>query len=214
APVQFDMRFSTTPFSAVEATMIAAAYSQMGKYFALPTHTYAALSDSKVIDMQAGIETGMSGIIAQLAGINMISGVGALDFVNTFSLEKLIIDNEVCGMALRAQRGIEFSEETMAVDLINDLGPGGVYLETDLTMKHFKTEPYMPSKVIDRHDRKNWEDEGSKTIFERAQEKVRDIKANHMPLALDSDRESKLDTVAHSVIKELGLTGKMPQGPQ
>jgi len=214
APVQFDMRFSTTPFSAVEATMIAAAYSQMGKYFALPTHTYAALSDSKVIDMQAGIETGMSGIIAQLAGINMISGAGALDFVNTFSLEKLIIDNEVCGMALRAQRGIEFSEETMAVDLINELGPGGVYLETDLTMKHFKTEPYMPSKVIDRHDRKNWEDEGSKTIFERAQEKVRDIKANHVPSALDSDRDSKLDTVARSVIKELGLTGKLPQGPQ
>ncbi len=214
APVQFDMRFSTTPFSAVEATIIAAAYSQMGKYFALPTHTYAALSDSKVIDMQAGIETGMSGIIAQLAGINLISGVGALDFVNTFSLEKLIIDNEVCGMALRAQRGIEFSDETMAVDLINELGPGGVYLETDLTMKHFKTEPYMPSKVIDRHDRKNWEDEGSKTIFERAQEKVRDIKANHVPSALDSDRESKLDTVARSVIKELGLTGKLPQGPQ
>jgi len=81
-------------------------------------------------------------------------------------------------------------------------------------MKHFKTEPYMPSKVIDRHDRKNWEDEGSKTIFERAQEKVRDIKANHVPLALDSDRDSKLDAVVREVSNELGLTGKLPQGPQ
>ncbi|MCJ7806444.1 MAG: trimethylamine methyltransferase family protein, partial [Clostridia bacterium] len=112
APVQFDMRFGTTPFSAVEATLIAAAYSQIGKYFNLPTHTFAALSDSKVIDMQAGIETGMSGIIAQLAGINIISGVGGLDFVNTFSIEKLLIDNEVAGMALRAQRGIDCSPES------------------------------------------------------------------------------------------------------
>jgi trimethylamine---corrinoid protein Co-methyltransferase len=62
----------------------------------------------------------MSGIIAQLAGINMISGAGALDFMNTFSLEKLVIDNDICGMALRAQRGIEFTEETMAVDLIEN----------------------------------------------------------------------------------------------
>ena len=213
APVQFDMRFSTTPMSAVEATMISAAYSQMGKYFGLPTHTYAALSDSKLVDMQAGAETAMSGTIAQLAGINMISGAGALDFINTFSLEKLVIDNEICGMILRAERGIEFTEETMAVDLIEKLGPGGVFLETDLTMKYFKSEPYMPSKVIDRQDRKNWEESGSRTIFERAQEKVKDIQENHRPVALDSDRESKLDQVVRQVVEELGINEPLPQGP-
>ena len=213
APVQFDMRFSTTPMSAVEATMISAAYAQMGKYFGLPTHTYAALSDSKLVDMQAGSETAMSGTIAQLAGINVISGAGALDFINTFSLEKLVIDNDICGMALRAQRGIEFNEETMAIDLIEKLGPGGTYLETDLTMKYFKSEPYMPSKVIDRQDRKNWEEAGSKTIFERARDKVTDIKENHVPIQLDKERESKLDTAVKAVMKELGITDSLPQGP-
>lgn len=213
APVQFDMRFSTTPMSAVEATMISAAYAQMGKYFGLPTHTYAALSDSKLVDMQAGAETAMSGIIALLAGINMISGAGALDFINTFSLEKLVIDNDICGMALRAQRGIEFSEETMAVDLIEKLGPGGTYLETDLTMKYFKSEPYMPSKVIDRQDRKNWEEAGSSTIFERARDKVKDLQENHLPIQLDKERESKLDAAVKAVMKELGITDSLPQGP-
>lgn len=206
APVQFDMRFSTTPMSAVEATMISAAYSQLGKYFGLPTHTYAALSDSKLVDMQAGAETAMSGIIAQLAGINMISGAGALDFINTFSLEKLVIDNDICGMALRVQRGIEFNEETMAVDLIEKLGPGGTFLETDLTMKYFKSEPYTPSKVIDRQDRKNWEESGSRTIFERARDKVQDIQENHKPVALDSDRASKLEQILTTVAAELKVT--------
>ncbi len=212
APVQFDMRFSTTPMSAVEATMISAAYAQIGKYFGLPTHTYAALSDSKLVDTQAGAETAMSGTIAQLAGINVISGAGALDFINTFSLEKLVIDNDICGMILRTQRGIEFNEETMAVDLIEQLGPGGVYLETDLTIKYFKSEPYMPSKVIDRQDRKNWEEDGSRTIFERAREKVKEIQANHLPAALDKDRASKLDAVTAEIMKELSINS-LPQGP-
>jgi trimethylamine---corrinoid protein Co-methyltransferase len=213
APVQFDMRFSTTPMSAVEATMISAAYSQMGKYFGLPTHTYAALSDSKLVDMQAGAETAMSATIALLSGINMISGAGALDFINTFSLEKLEIDNDICGMILRAQRGIEFTDETMAVDLIEELGPGGTYLETDLTMKYFRSEPYMPSKVIDRQDRKNWEEDGSRTIFERAREKVKDLQDTHVPAPLDKEREGKLDTAVGEVMKELGIDS-LPRGPK
>ena len=156
APVHFDMRFGTTPLSAMEATMIAAAYAQMGKYFGLPTHTYAGLSDAKVIDTQAGLETGMSGVVAQLAGINMISGAGALDFVSCISLEKLVIDNEICGLALRLDRGVDCSEEAMAAELVARLGPGGDYLTTDHTFAWFKKEPYTPSPVIDRRDRNNW----------------------------------------------------------
>ncbi|OPL11807.1 MAG: hypothetical protein AVO38_15240 [delta proteobacterium ML8_D] len=212
APVQFDMRFGTTPFSAVEATMIAAAYSQMGKYFGLPTHTYAALSDSKTIDTQAGIETGMSGIIAQLAGINMISGPGGLDFVNTFSLEKLAIDNEVCGMALRMHRGIDCSAESLAVDVIEELGPGGNYLESEHTLKWFKKEPYLPSAIIDRNDRKNWEDEGRKNAFQRAQEQVEEIRGSHIPAPMAKEREEELDRSTGTIMKELGIS-ELPQGP-
>lgn len=212
APVQFDMRYGTTPFSAIEATMISAAYSQMGKYFGMPTHTYAALSDSKVIDIQAGIETGISGVIAQLAEINMISGVGALDFVNTFSLEKLVIDHEVCGTVLRLQKGIDCSADSLAIDVINDLGPGGVYLESEHTLQRMRTESFMPSTVLDRHDRGGWEAEGKKDAFARAREMVKEIEETHNPEPLGDERKAELDRVVREIMKELNVE-KLPYGP-
>ena len=212
APVQFDMRYGTTPFSAIEATMISAAYAQMGKYFGMPTHTYAALSDSKVIDMQAGIETGISGVIAQLAGINMISGVGALDLVNTFSLEKLVIDHEVCGTVLRLQKGIDCSPDSLAIDVIDELGPGGVYLDHEHTLERLRTESFMPSTVFDRHDRGGWEAEGKKDTFARARERVKEIEETHKPEPLDDEGEAKLNQVVLEIMKELKVES-LPQGP-
>jgi len=207
------MRFGTTPLSAVEATMITAAYSQMGKYFGMPTHTYAALSDSKVIDMQAGLETGISGVIAQLAGINMISGAGSLDFVSSFSIEKLVIDNEICGMALRLHRGIDCSPEALAVELIEELGPGGNYLEADHTFSYFKKEPYIPSNVIDRRDRGSWVEGGKKDVFRRAQERVEEIYETHSPAPLDKEREEELDRVTVEIMQELAIDS-LPLGPR
>lgn len=213
APVHFDMKHGTTPMSALEATMIAAAYAQMGKYYGLPTHTYAALSDSKLVDVQAGLETAMSGILAQLAGINVISGPGIIDFVNCFSLEKLVIDNEICGMALRLNKGIEVNDETLAADLIAELGPGGDYMLTDHTLKHYKVEPYLPSKVIDRCSRSAWEAEGAKGSFERAQEVVRDILENHIPTPISVEEEKELDIIAKRIMKEHEIT-EVPNGPK
>ena len=206
APVHFDMRFSTTPLSAVEATMIAVAYSQMGKYYGLPTHTYAALSDSKMMDAQAGLETSMSGLIALLAGINVISGPGILEFVSCVSLEKLVMDNEICGMTQRLAKGLDMSEDALAVDLICRLGPGGDYMSQEHTFRWFKKEPHLPSKIIDRMDRSNWVEAGSKSIFERAQEKVQDILKNHQPTPLDASREAELDAAIKKIMTELDVT--------
>ena len=212
APVLFDMRFGTTPLSAMEATMIAAAYAQMGKYYGLPTHTYAGLSDAKVIDTQAGLGTGMSGVVAQLAGINMISGAGALDFVSCVSLEKLVIDNEICGLALRLDRGVDCSEEAMAAELVARLGPGGDYLTTDHTFAWFKKEPYTPSPVIDRRDRNNWVAEGGKDTFTRAREQVEEILKSHQPKPLDEVRAKELDRVTAAIAGQFNISG-LPLGP-
>jgi trimethylamine---corrinoid protein Co-methyltransferase len=212
APAQFDMRFGTTALSAIEATMIAAAYAQMGKYYGLPTHTYAALSDAKTVDAQAGLETGMSGIVAALAGINVISGPGILDFVSCISLEKLVIDNEVCGMALRLNRGIDCSDEFLALDLICRLGPGGNYMPEEHTFKWFRKEPYIPSAIIDRRDRTGWAEDGSRNIFQRAGEKVRQLLAEHQPPALDSQREERLDRVVRGILADRRI-GDLPFGP-
>ncbi len=206
APVHFDMRFSTTPLSAVEATMIAVAYSQMGKYYGLPTHTYAALSDSKMMDAQAGLETSMSGLIALLAGINVISGPGILEFVSCVSLEKLVMDNEICGMTQRLAKGLDMSEDALALDLICRLGPGGDYMSQEHTFRWFKKEPHLPSKIIDRMDRSSWVEAGSKSIFERAQEKVQDILKNHQPTPLDAAREAELDAAIKKIMTELDVS--------
>lgn len=152
APMYFDMKHMTTSLNSIETNLIGAACAQMGKYYGMPVHTYAALSDSKMNDSQAGLETAISGIIASLAGIDVISGPGMLDFCNTFSLEKLVIDNEICGMAHRLLRGIEFSEETLAAGLISEMGSFGDYLSTRHTLKWFRKEPYLPSNVIDRNN--------------------------------------------------------------
>jgi len=118
SPTIMDMRRGSTPMGAIETMMLDSCYAQIGKYFGLPTHAYMGLSDAKVLDMQAGLESGIGAIIAALSGINMISGVGMLNFESCFSIEKLIIDNDICGMAKRLLEGVTIRDEPMAIDVI------------------------------------------------------------------------------------------------
>lgn len=212
APVNFDMRFGTTPLSSIEANMIAASYAQMGKYLGLPTHTYACLSDAKVIDTQAGLETGMSGLLAGLAGINVISGAGMLDFADGISLEKLVIDNEICGLILRLLEGVNYSTESLAADLISDVGPGGDYLTSPHTLKWFKKDTHYPNKIIDRQDRDAWEKAGKTTLFERAQEKVKTILAAESEV-LSGERKEALDGVVAELMDKYSIDS-LPLGPR
>ncbi|MGI6685272.1 MAG: trimethylamine methyltransferase family protein [Bacillota bacterium] len=212
APMYFDMRFSTTSLNSMEAELISAAYAQMAKFYGMPCHTYAALSDSKIVDVQAGLESGMSGLMALQAGINVISGAGVIDFCNTFSIEKLAIDNEICGMALRVAKGIECTEETLAVDLINELGPGGDFLSTEHTFEWFKKEPYMPSAIIDRRNRGSWEESGKTDTFYRARKKVQEIIEGHKPLELDKERKEALERVTKGIMERLNIN-EIPLGP-
>jgi len=201
APMYFDMRYSTTSLNSIETNLISTAYAQMAKYYGLPTHTYAALADAKSVDTQAGLETAMSGLIALLSGVNIISGPGVMDFCNTFSLEKLVIDNDICGMAKRYARGIEFTEETLAVDLIKEINHTGDHLSTKHTRKWFKKEPYLPSKVIDRRRFGLWQEEGAKDTFALAKEVVDDILKNKPVPALDPEIEKALDDVWNRALK-------------
>jgi len=214
APMYFDMRQSTTSLNSIETNLISTAYSQMGKYYGLPTHTYAGLSDSKMLDAQAGLESGMSGMIASLSGINVISGVGVMEFCNTFSIEKLVLDNEICGMALKYGQGIDCSEEAFALDLISELGPGGDYMSSEHTFKWFKKVPYLPSRVIDRSMRQQWEAKGSLSAFARAQEQVVKILATHKPRALEIGRGRDLDIAMKNIMKSQDISSDLPFGPE
>ncbi|MHC1722192.1 MAG: trimethylamine methyltransferase family protein [Aminipila sp.] len=204
APMFFDMKNLTTSLNSVETNLISTAYSQMGKYYGIPVHTYACLSDSKVNDSQAGLESAISGTVALLAGIDVISGPGMLDFCNTFSLEKLVIDNEICGMAQRLGKGIEFSEETLSVDLISEMGAFGDYLSTKHTLKWFKKEPYLPSKVIDRTNMNSWYEKGSKSSFDHANEIVEEILNSKVTPELSTEISEALDNAWRKIALDNG----------
>lgn len=172
SPAAFDMRQGTTPMGAVETMMIDSAYAQVGKHLRLPTHAYMGMSDSKTNDYQAGLETGYGAIMAALAGINMVSGPGMLDFESCQSLEKLVLDNEACGMALRAIRGIERRDEVMALDLLREGIAAEQFLKLSHTRKWYREEYYFPGPVIDRTVGEMWAIQGKKSAAERAHEQV------------------------------------------
>ncbi len=204
APMYFDMKQMTTSLNSVETSLVGAACAQMGKYYGMPVHTYAALSDAKENDSQAGLETAISGVVASLAGVDVISGPGMLDFCNTFSLEKLVIDNEICGMALRLLKGIEFTEETLAAGLISEMGSSGDYLSARHTLKWFRKEPYLPSGVIDRQNYEKWSESGGKTSFDRARETVAEILKNPGAPALAAEKNEALDRAWRAIALEDG----------
>jgi trimethylamine--corrinoid protein Co-methyltransferase len=175
APCLMDMRGGQTPFGSIETMMIDCAYAQIGKRFGLPVHAYMGLSDSKLVDAQAGYETGYGVILAALAGVNMVSGVGILDFITCHSLEKLVIDNEICGMAYRMIDGIKHRHEPMAKDFLPDAIDKGHFLGHPTTLKLFKEEGLMPGRAVDRASAKTGG--GGPSDYERAHHVVQELLA-------------------------------------
>ena len=209
SPCVLDMRTGTGRLAAIEAVMICCAYAQMGKYYDLPTHGYLGLSDAKTIDAQAGLEASIGLILGALAGINNIAGPGMLSFENCQSFEKLVIDNEICGYALRFLRGIQVNEETLALDVIKRVGPKGHFLAQKHTNKWFRIEEYMPSYVIDTRSERDWLEKGAKDIVKRAKERVDEVLKEHEPEPLPPDVGKELDNIALEILKKHGAT-KLP----
>ncbi|MGY5855288.1 MAG: trimethylamine methyltransferase family protein [Candidatus Thorarchaeota archaeon] len=177
----FDMRYATPRFSAIEAMLTACASSEIGKHLGLPTHAYLGTSDAKIEDSQSGFESGTGMILGALSNINVVSGPGMLAQLNCQSLEKLVIDNEFCGSAYRFSRGIDFENINTITELISKVGSGEQYLGQKHTSKLLRSEHFMPSDVICRLNPDSWLKDGSKTTYERANEKVNTILQDHTP---------------------------------
>jgi trimethylamine--corrinoid protein Co-methyltransferase len=174
SPSSFDMRKGTTPMGAIETMMIDAGYAQVAKSLNLPTHAYMGLSDAKTNDSQAGLETGMGALTAALAGINVVSGPGMLDFESCQSLEKMVIDNEICGMVYRMIEGITQREDLLATPLFTAVRADMEFLTHSHTRKWLRLEHHYP-RIIDRDTYDGWVSFGEKTMAQRAHEEVRRI---------------------------------------
>ena len=183
SPSSFDMRKGTTPMGAIETMMIDSAYTQIGKFLNLPTHAYMGLSDSKINDSQSGFETGIGATLAALSGVNVISGPGMLNFESCQSLEKLVVDNEICGMAYRLIEGISQRDDPIAKNLFEGFTVETQFLSMPHTRQWYRQEHTFP-KIIDRDTYDYWVSLGRKSIADRASDEVeRLLKENpHTPM--------------------------------
>ena len=204
SPSSLDMRHGTTPMGAMETMMIDVAYTEIGKQFGLPTHAYMGLSDNKAVDWQAGSETSMGVILSALAGVNMVSGVGMMDYESCQSLEKLVLDNEACGMALRLLRGISDSSSEPAPALLQAVVDSGHFLAHPHTRKHFRKELHFPGPVLDRGSYSEWEGRGAPTALDAAHAEVQRIIASGDPAPLPEEIKAKLDGLMRQEGERLG----------
>ena len=210
SPATFDMREGTTPMGAVGTWMIDCGYTQVGKALDMPTHAYLGMSDAKVVDAQCGLESAGGAIMAALAGVNMVSGAGMMDFESCQSYEKLVVDAEIIGMAKRLIAGVEARDQPIALTLMRKLGHRADYLAQTHTLKWFDKEFYIPSAVIDRGSLDGWKRKGAKTAFERATDRVDELLATYQSSPIPDELRAELRDIATKAAQKFGMDALPP----
>jgi len=198
-----DQRTGVFSYGCPEWMIFNLAMAQLGRYYGLPIWSTGGCSDSKVLDGQATFEAGLSLFIAAASGANLIHDVGSyLNFGLTGSLELVTICDEMLSMITYLLRGIEVTDETLAVDIINKVGPGGHFITQKHTLEFFKKEHWIPG-LFDRQMRNNWVKSGSKDLLQRAKEKTEQILSTYQPTPLPPDVEKDLTETLRRSEKEI-----------
>jgi trimethylamine--corrinoid protein Co-methyltransferase len=177
-----DMQTTVYCYGSPEMALLSAAYTEITKWLGVPEYETAGCSDAKIFDAQAAMEATINIATAALVGGNMIHDVGYLEQGLTSSPELMVASNEIIDMVKRILRGIPTTDGDLALSVLDEIGPGGHFLEHDHTYKRFKEEIWQP-KLIDRQNFENWEMTGSKSFKDRVHERVLEIlEAEHEPL--------------------------------
>src|SRR5438093_10111082 len=214
APATFHMKIASSPMSAIEAIQLDAAYVAVAKSLGLPTQSYMALSDGPILDAQAGAETFGSALIAALAGVNSVSGPGMLDFLLTFSLPKLVFDDEMCGQALRFVRDVRVADDLPIDALIDQLMADQHLIMAEHTLEHWPSELLLPSTLIDRDNREAWIRAGGKEIDERATDEVNRRLASYRQLETDPAIDAELQRILRSGLVDQTELPLVPPAPE
>ncbi|WP_425248189.1 trimethylamine methyltransferase family protein [Desulfospira joergensenii] len=185
-----------------EMSLGISAQAEVAQSFNLPTWGYAGCSDSKVLDAQAGLESGFSIITQALAGLNLIHDVGYLDQAMVCSTAQLILGNEAIGMARKFMEGIRVDPESIARQVIEDIGPGGHFLAHKHTLTHCR-EAVWGSKLLTREPYERWKANGEKDMAQRIQERLADILENHKVPPLPEKVLTKIRKIRDAGVKEL-----------
>jgi trimethylamine---corrinoid protein Co-methyltransferase len=192
-----DLSTSICSYGAPEFHMVIAAYAQLYHRYQIPVWGFAGCSDSHLPDEQAAIEATYSIMMNAMAGVNLVHDVGYLSSGLTGSCEMLVLSDEIIGMVKRMLRGIEVNKETLALDAIDRVGPGGHFLTDDHTLKHMRTEFWRPG-LLNRENLENWQKLGSLSLRERLNRKVLKILKEHNPVLLAQTVREKIELIIKS----------------
>ncbi len=193
-----NMRYGTVTLGAVETGLITAGSAQLARFYGLPIRSVGGTTESKREDLQAGFERMGTLLPAVLGGVNLITCAGTLDSTMLESHALLMLDDEICGAALRLRRGIEVDEQSLALDLIKKVGFSGNYITAKETSKYFRKEFFIPT-LFSREPYEAWVQEGSKLSIDHARQRALDVLAKHQPRTVDPAVEAELAAFKASV---------------
>ncbi len=186
-----DMSSTVMPYSSPELNLQSVATAELGRYYKLPTFGTAGCSDAHIYNQQAAFESGASIMTNILSGANLIHDIGWLEFANATSLDAILACDEMIAWSRRFLRGIEVTNDTLATDLIAEVGIGGNFIDTDLTISSYRTEQWFP-KLFSRDCYENWEKAGKKTHSQNVSENVEAILKTHKPAAIDESKKREV----------------------
>jgi len=185
-----DMKTMVNPYCSPDAKGVTHA---MGHYYGLPIFGLGGVSEAKLVDQQAAAEAALTLMVETLNGANLIHDLGYLESGLCGSLAQLAICDEILGWLAHLIRPLEINEETLGLDLIHEQGPEGHYIETDHTMAHFRKLWYPD--LFERADYETWRADGSRSLGERAVERVAEILSSHTPKPLPKDVAQKVRAI-------------------
>jgi len=192
-----DMSAMQLSYSSPEMQLTNMAMAQLAQWYGLPTWGFAGCSDSKVLDEQAAVEAMFSVLVAQLSGANLAHDVGYLESGLTTSFAMAVLTDELIAMTDQLMKGIAVGEDTLLVDEIDRVGPGGHFMKTEETVKRFR-DYWFPS-LLTRKTRDRWLEAGGTTLGQRLNARVKDILADHQPKPLGSERKKGIQEIVAGV---------------
>lgn len=194
-----DMRTTVQPYADPDKRTIVLDY---GHHLGLPMFALAGVSESKVVDQQAAAEAAMTLLTDALAGGNIVHDLGYLESGLTGSLVQVTICDELLNWIAHFVQGLDTSDEALCLDLIDEVGPDGFYIDHDHTYKHFR-ERWYPS-LFERDNYDGWLSRGGQTLAERATDKVAKILAEHKPDPLPEDVARQVKAVVQRAEEKYG----------
>jgi len=202
-PQAMDLRNGRPAYGSPEMSLLGAAMADISRWLGIPFMGTAGASEAKQLDLQAAIESTMQVLLSGLSGATLVHDAGFLDCADIGSLESLVMNDEIIAMTRRILRGVVVNENTLLLDLIDRVGPGGHFMAERHTAKHCRAEIWVPT-LLDREPWETWQAAGAQTMLERIRARLREILATHRPPPLPAGAAEKIEAILQAAEEREG----------